>query len=57
MAQHRFRTVAIVGEWRATRQQACRDALRARQAEPDGASPDGVHWLVPGTIEKDERLH
>lgn len=57
MAQHRYRTVAIVGEWRATRQQACRDALKARQAEPDGASPDGVHWLVPGTIEKDDRPH
>lgn len=57
MAQHRFRTVAIVGEWRTTHEQACHDALKARQAHPDPASPDGVSWRVPGTIEKDDRLH
>lgn len=52
MAQHRFRTAAIIGEWRPTREQACQDALKARQAL-SAARPDDVHWLVPGTIERD----
>ena len=52
MAQHRFRTVAIVGAWRPTREQACQDALRARLARPDAASPDGLCWRVPGKIER-----
>ena len=54
MAQHRFRTAAIIGEWRASREQAFQDALRARQALFDETCPDGVHWLVPGRIERDD---
>lgn len=55
MAQHRFRTAVIIGEWRSSREQAFQDALKARQALSDGACPDGLHWLVPGEIERDDR--
>jgi hypothetical protein len=51
MAQHRFRTVALVGEWRPTRREACEDAFRARQARPDDRAPDALIWAVPGVIE------
>jgi hypothetical protein len=53
MAQYRFRTAAIVGEWRPSRAQACDDALKTRQAQPDGRNRDGVAWRVPGMIEMD----
>jgi hypothetical protein len=55
--QHRFRTAALVGEWRETRQLACEDALRARQARPDEREPDQVVWTVPGEIESDRPQH
>ena len=51
MMQHRFRTAALVGEWRLTRQQAYEDALRARQAQRHRHAPDGIRWIVPGEIE------
>jgi hypothetical protein len=54
MPQHRFRTAALVGLWRPTREQACRDALNARQCRLDGSRPDGVAWAVPGEIEADQ---
>ena len=53
MTQHRFRTAALVGEWRPTHSQACRDALKARQARPDEGAPDHMIWAVPGEIESD----
>ena len=51
MIQHRYRTAALVGEWRETRRQACEDALKARQAYPDETQSDGIGWAVPGFIE------
>jgi hypothetical protein len=51
MAQHRFRTAALIGEWRPTRREACEDAFRARQARPDSRSPGQPVWAVPGMIE------
>jgi hypothetical protein len=56
MAQHRFRTTALIGEWRATFRQACEDALRARQARPDERAPKRMIWMVPGEIESDRPL-
>jgi hypothetical protein len=51
MAQHRFRTAALIGEWRPTRREACEDAFRTKQAYPDTRSPDRPIWAVPGMIE------
>ena len=55
MAQHRFRTAALIGEWRPTRREACEDAFRTRQANPDAGSPDQPIWTVPGEIESHSR--
>ena len=55
MAQHRFRTSALIGEWRATYKLACEDALRARQARRDEYARNRVIWMVPGEIETDRR--
>jgi hypothetical protein len=51
MARHRFRTAALVGEWRRTYRQACQDALQAKQARVDERAPDAMVWAVPGEIE------
>lgn len=56
MTQHRFRTAALVGEWRPTRRQACEDALRARQARPGQGEPGNMIWSVPGEIESVGRV-
>lgn len=53
MASYRYRTSAIVGPWRPTRQEALRDALNAGQCRRDDASPEGQSWAVPGKIETD----
>ena len=53
MTQHRFRTAALVGEWRPTYRQACLDALKARQARGDERAPGEIVWAVPGEIESD----
>jgi hypothetical protein len=52
MAQHRYRTSALIGEWRSTREEACRDAMKAGLARPDPTQPDGVSWAMPVEIEK-----
>ena len=57
MTQHRFRTVALVGEWRPTYRQACEDALKARQARADARAPERLIWAVPGEIETDRPAH
>jgi len=51
MAQYRYRTVALVGEWRTTREHACLDAMKARQCRVADGRRDGIEWLVPGRIE------
>jgi hypothetical protein len=56
MTPHRFRTAALVGEWRPTYRQACQDALRTKQARPDERAPDDIVWAVPGEIESDRPL-
>ena len=51
MIRHRYRTAALVGEWRPNRRKAVLDALRAGQARRDDGAPDGACWAVPGEIE------
>jgi hypothetical protein len=51
MTMHRYSTVACFGEWKSTRKEACKDALRAGQARPDISGSDGILWAVPGRIE------
>jgi hypothetical protein len=53
--RYRYRTAAIAGPWRATRERALADAVKARQAEADASQPDGVRWRLPGRIEMDRR--
>ena len=47
----RYRTCALLGQWRGTAEAALADAIRAGQVrrEADGA---GWQWAVPGTIEQ-----
>ena len=51
MARYRYRTAALRGSWRDSRDQALRDAIEARQAIEDEDAAEGVRWLVPGDIE------
>jgi hypothetical protein len=51
MAQHRYRTAALIGKWRLTRKEACRDAINAGQARHDPEDPDGMTWALPAVIE------
>jgi hypothetical protein len=48
---YRYRTPALTGPWRESREDAVGDAVRAKQAQPDGEEPLGVKWVVPGEIE------
>jgi hypothetical protein len=51
---YRYRTAALVGPWRRTREVAKRDAVKARQAYADKSAPEGIHWRLPGMIEEGE---
>ena len=53
MALYRFRTAAIVGEWRPTRRDACEEAIRLCLARRDHTEPDGIRWVVPAEIESE----
>lgn len=55
MTRYRYRTPALTGRWRDTRQAAAEDAVRAKQAIADPGIEGGLHWLVPGEIEAEER--
>jgi len=50
--RYRYRTCALVGPWRASRERAVADALRARQARRADAGGD-VLWVVSGAIEEE----
>lgn len=45
---YRYRTKALVGPWRFTREAAATDAVQARQA---GYHDGSLDWKVPGEIE------
>jgi hypothetical protein len=51
MMQHRYRTAALLGRWHSTREEACRDALRAGIARIDESGSKKLNWVVPGEIE------
>ena len=52
MRRYRYRTAALTGPWRETPEEATRDAVRAKQAEPDEKDPTAIRWIVPGRIEE-----
>ena len=54
MVRYRYRTPALTGRWRESRDAAERDAIKAKQALMDSSEPGGLRWLVPGEIEEDE---
>ena len=54
LARYRYRTPVLTGRWRDSREAAVRDAVAANQAVAESGSPNGVRWLVPGEIERDE---
>ena len=54
LLRYRYRTPALTGRWRDSREAALRDAFAAHQAQPDDQVTGGVRWLVPGEIEEGE---
>ena len=52
--RYRYRTSALAGSWRESREDALRDAVKAHQALADPSRPEGVRWLVHGEIEEEE---
>ena len=50
--RYRYRTAALAGHWRDSREEAARDAVKAYQALADEAAPSGLRWLVEGEIEE-----
>jgi len=54
LLRYRYRTPALTGQWRDSRDAALRDAINAKQALGDKNEPGGVRWLVPGEIEETE---
>jgi hypothetical protein len=55
LVRYRFRTAALAGPWRETREAALKDAVKAGQAYADEAQRDGVRWKLPATIEAEGR--
>ena len=54
--RYRYRTAALAGQWRDSREEALRDAIKARQVLADEAEADGLRWLVKGEIEEAETV-
>ncbi len=52
--RYRYRTAALAGSWRDSREEAVRDALNAHQALADAEASEGLRWLVTGEIEETE---
>ena len=52
--RYRYRTSALAGRWRDSRDEALRDAVNAHQAMLDENAPGGLRWLVRGEIEEAE---
>lgn len=54
--RYRYRTAALAGSWRDSREEALRDAVKAHQALADETAADGLRWLVKGEIEEVESV-
>lgn len=52
MRRYRYRTSVLTGPWRASAEEAARDAVKAKQAVIDEDQPTGIRWTVPGQIEE-----
>jgi hypothetical protein len=52
--RYRYRTPVLIGEWRSTAAAACKDAVRARQA--DFGEDSAIQWRVKGRLELGESL-
>lgn len=52
--RYRYRTAALAGRWRDSREDAVRDAVKAHQALAHDSVADGLRWLVAGEIEEVE---
>ena len=52
MRQYRYRTPALTGPWRDSRDAAVRDAVKAKQATIDEDDSAELSWIVPGRIEE-----
>jgi hypothetical protein len=50
--RYRYRTSVLTGPWRESREDAVRDAVRAKQAEMEDVKACRVRWIVPGVIEE-----
>ena len=58
MRQFRYRTAALTGPWRDSRDSAMADAVRAKQVVMEGNAAGEARWVGPGRIEErvtDER--
>jgi len=49
MQRYRYRTAALTGPWRSSREEALADAVRAQQLRVEDSEPQ---WQVPGWIEE-----
>ncbi len=54
LPRYRYRTPALRGAWRESREEAIRDAVKAKQARIDDAGANDVTWIVPGQIEEQD---
>lgn len=54
MARYRYRTRALIGPWRRSRDEAVLDAVGAKQALLEQRDPLRVRWVVPGDIEEEQ---
>ncbi len=52
MARFRYRTRALIGPWRGSREEAILDAVGAKQALLEHREPLRIRWVVPGDIEE-----
>ena len=53
LRRYRYRTAALLGAWRESREDAIADAIRADQARRDENEACGLSWRVPGQIEEE----
>ncbi len=53
LPRYRYRTRALIGPWRSSRDEAVLDAIGAKQALLEQRDPLRVRWVVPGDIEEE----
>ena len=53
MSRYRYRTRALVGQWRETAEEAADDAVRAGQAIRVATDASELRWRIMGRIEQE----